>query len=145
MTDKVDILLVEDNPDDADLALRAIRKNGARHTVVHLKDGEEAIDYIFGKGGHSGRTFEQFPKLILLDHKMPKIDGVEVLKQLKQDARTRMIPVVLMSSSNLDREMQKCYQLGVNSYVVKPVDFDDFVKIVADVCLYWLVINNLPH
>jgi two-component system response regulator len=141
----IDILLVEDNPDDAELAIRAIRKNGTDHSLVHVSDGEQAIDFIFCRGAWSIRTFDHFPKLILLDLKMPKVDGIEVLRQLKSDLRTRIIPVVLLTSSNHEKDLFRCYQLGVNSYVVKPVEFGSFVKTMSDICSYWLQQNHLSY
>jgi CheY-like chemotaxis protein len=141
---KIDIILVEDNPDDANLAIRALRKNGIDNSLIHLKDGEEAIDFIFCRGNYSDRVFDEFPKLILLDLKMPKVDGIEVLREVKSDARTRMIPVVLLTSSNQEKDILKSYQFGVNSYIVKPVEFELFVKAVSDMGLYWLLLNQLP-
>jgi CheY-like chemotaxis protein len=141
----IDIVLVEDNPDDASLAIRALRKNGINNSLIHLKDGEEAIDFIFCRGSYSHRSFDELPKLILLDLKMPKVDGFEVLKQVKSDARTSRIPVVLLTSSNQERDVLKSYQLGGNSYIVKPVEFELFVKTVAGMGLYWLMMNQLPY
>ena len=143
--DIIDIILVEDNPDDASLAIRALRKNGINNSLIHLKDGEEAIDFIFCKGNYSHRSFHELPKLILLDLKMPKVDGFEVLKQVKSDARTSRIPVVLLTSSNQEKDILKSYQLGVNSYIVKPVEFELFVKTVGGMGLYWLLLNQLPY
>ena len=142
---KIDIILVEDNPDDADLTMRALRKNNLTNSLIHLQDGEEALDYIFCKGAYSGRSPGDIPKLILLDLKMPKVDGVEVLRQLKSDDRTKVIPVVLLTSSNEDRDIVECYRLGVNSYIVKPVEFASFVKVVSDIGLYWLSMNQIPY
>jgi two-component system response regulator len=144
-SEKIDIILVDDNPDDANLAIRALRKNGIHNSLLHLKDGEEALDFIFCRGGYADRVFEEFPKLILLDIKMPKVDGIEVLKKVKSDARTRMIPVVLFTSSNQEADILKSYQLGVNSYIVKPVEFELYVKAVWNTGLYWLLLNQLPH
>jgi CheY-like chemotaxis protein len=141
----IDIVLVEDNPDDASLAIRALRKNGINNSLIHLKDGEEAIDFIFCRGNYSHRSFDELPKLILLDLKMPKVDGFEVLKQVKSDARTSRIPVVLLTSSNQERDVLKSYELGGNSYIVKPVEFELFVKTVAGMGLYWLMMNQLPY
>ncbi|MDO6432731.1 response regulator [Flavitalea sp. BT771] len=143
--DSVDIVLVEDNPDDASLTIRALRKNGINNSLIHLKDGEEAIDFIFCRGHYSQRVFGILPRLIVLDLKMPKVDGIEVLKQVKSDARTCRIPVVLLTSSNQEQDILKSYQLGVNSYIVKPVEFELFVKTVAGMGLYWLMMNQLPY
>jgi len=143
--DSIDIILVEDNPDDASLAIRALRKNGINNSLVHLKDGEEAIDFIFCKGIYSRRTLDELPKLILLDLKMPKIDGFEVLRQVKSDARTSLIPVVLLTSSNQEKDILRSYQLGANSYIVKPVEFGLYVKTIGDTGSYWLLLNQLPH
>jgi two-component system response regulator len=144
-TRKIDILLVEDNPDDADLTIRALKKNGLASSILHLQDGEEALDFIFCKGAYSGRVFEEMPKLLILDLKMPKVDGIEVLRQVKSDSRTKVMPVVLFTSSNEERDITKSYQSGVNSYIVKPVEFESFVKVVSDVGLYWLSLNQIPH
>ena len=144
INDSCDIILVEDNPDDAELTTRALRKAGINHSLIHLKNGEEALDYIFCKGAWNCRNREEMPKLILLDLKMPKVDGIEVLRQLKSDAMTRAIPVVLLTSSNQERDIAKSYQLGVNSYIVKPVEFESFIKTVSDTGLYWLLHNRAP-
>lgn len=144
-TRKIDILLVEDNPDDADLTIRALKKNGLASSIIHLQDGEEALDFIFCKGVYSGRVFGEMPKLLILDLKMPKVDGIEVLRQVKSDSRTRAMPVVLFTSSSEERDITKSYQSGVNSYIVKPVEFESFVKVVSNVGLYWLSLNQIPH
>jgi two-component system response regulator len=144
-TRKIDIVLVEDNPDDADLTMRALKKNGLASSIIHLQDGEEALDFIFCKGAYSGRVFGELPRLLILDLKMPKVDGIEVLRQVKSDSRTRALPVVLFTSSNEERDIAKSYQSGVNSYIVKPVEFESFVKVVSDVGLYWLSLNQIPH
>ncbi|HEY8970394.1 MAG TPA: response regulator [Puia sp.] len=144
-TRKIDILLVEDNPDDADLTIRALKKNGLASSIIHLQDGEEALDFIFCRGVYSDRVFEEMPKLLILDLKMPKVDGIEVLRQVKSDARTRAMPVVLFTSSSEERDITKSYQSGVNSYIVKPVEFESFVRVVSNVGLYWLSLNQIPH
>jgi two-component system response regulator len=144
-TRKIDILLVEDNPDDADLTIRALKKNGLASSIIHLQDGEEALDFIFCKGVYSDRVFEEMPKLLILDLKMPKVDGIEVLRQVKSDSRTRAMPVVLFTSSSEERDITKSYQSGVNSYIVKPVEFESFVKVVSNLGLYWLSLNQIPH
>lgn len=144
-TEKVDIVLVEDNLDDAELSIRALNKNRIANSLIHLKDGEEALDYIFCKGIYENRNIRDIPKVILLDIKMPKIDGIEVLKRIKADPGTKLIPVVLLTSSKEEKDILESYQLGANSYIVKPVNFDSFVKAVSDLGLYWLLLNQLPN
>ncbi len=144
MHQKIDILLVEDNPSDAELTIRALRKNKIINALLHLQNGEEALEYIFATGKYTGRNIDEIPKIILLDLKMPKIDGLEVLKKIKSDERTKIIPVVLLTSSKEDKDIIDSYKLGVNSYIVKPVDFGNFVKAVSDLGLYWLLVNQPP-
>lgn len=144
MYEKIDILLVEDNPSDAELTIKALRKNKIINGLLHLQDGEDALDYIFATGKYSDRNIDEIPKIILLDLKMPKIDGLEVLKKIKSDERTKIIPVVLLTSSKEDKDIFDSYKLGVNSYIVKPVEFENFVKAVSDVGLYWLLVNQPP-
>jgi two-component system response regulator len=139
----VEILLVEDNPNDVELALHALKKNKVSNRIQVARDGEEALDFIFGKDGTGGLN-EQRPKMILLDLKLPKVDGLEVLKRLKCDPRTRSIPVIMLTSSGEERDMVKSYDLGVNSYIVKPVDFQQFNEAIRQVGLYWLVMNQAP-
>jgi CheY-like chemotaxis protein len=141
--EQVDILLVEDNPADAELAMRALRKGKLANHVTWVKDGAEALDFIFRKGAYAGRP-DQNPRLILLDLKLPKVDGIEVLKHVKEDERTRAIPVVMVTSSQEWRDMSDSYGLGVNSYVVKPVDFEQFSETVAKAGFYWMVVNKTP-
>jgi two-component system response regulator len=141
---EVEVLLVEDNPDDAELTIRALKKNNLVNKIYHVKDGDEALDFLFAQGNYSYRTIENVPKVILLDLKLPKINGMEVLKALKVDARTNKIPIVILTSSKEDPDIQECYGLGVNGYVVKPVSFDDFSKAVANVGLFWLLTNQAP-
>jgi two-component system response regulator len=143
-TNEVDILLVDDSQDDVDLTLHALRAENLANRIFVARDGEEALDFLFCSGPHVARSFDHPPKLVLLDLKMPKVDGTQVLKQLKGDARTRTIPVVLMTSSREERDMISGYDLGVNSYIQKPVDFDEFRKMVKLLGLYWLVINRPP-
>ena len=143
MRDKV-ILLVEDNPDDELLTLRALRKNNVLNKVVVARDGVEALDYLFGTGRYSGRDTAVMPQLILLDLKLPKIDGLEVLKRLRADERTRLLPVVILTSSREQRDMLEGYGLGANSYVRKPVNFEQFVRAVEQLKLYWLILNEAP-
>jgi CheY-like chemotaxis protein len=143
MRDKI-ILLVEDNPDDELLTLRALRKNNVLNKVVVARDGVEALDYLFGTGRHSGRDIAVMPQLILLDLKLPKIDGLEVLKRLRADERTRLLPVVILTSSREEQDMLDGYGFGANSYVRKPVNFEQFVQAVEQLKLYWLILNEAP-
>ncbi|HEX2183105.1 MAG TPA: response regulator [Rubrobacteraceae bacterium] len=143
MTDKV-ILLVEDNPDDELLTLRALRKNDVTGEVVVVRDGVEALDYLFGTGEYAGRDTSVMPQLILLDLKLPKIDGLEVLRRLRADERTRLLPVVILTTSREQRDMLEGYGLGANSYVRKPVNFEQFVRAVEQLKSYWLVLNEAP-
>ena len=143
MTDKV-ILLVEDNPDDELLTLRALRKNDVTGEVVVARDGVEALDYLFGTGAHAGRDTSVMPQLILLDLKLPKIDGLEVLRRLRADERSRLLPVVILTSSREQQDMLEGYGLGANSYVRKPVNFEQFVRAVEQLKLYWLILNEAP-
>jgi CheY-like chemotaxis protein len=141
---EVEILLVEDNPTDAELAIRALKKNNLANKLVWVKDGAEALDFLFATGAYSDREVTNGPKVILLDLRLPKVDGMEVLRRVKEDARTRAIPVVVLTSSKEDRDVAESYQLGVNSYISKPVEFDEFAKTVADLGLYWLLVNHPP-
>jgi CheY-like chemotaxis protein len=140
---EIEILLVEDNAADAEMTLRALRRNNLANKVHWVKDGEEALDYVFGRGAYSGRE-AGLPRLVMLDLKMPKVDGIEVLRALKADAATRAVPVVVMTSSNEERDVVASYQLGVNSYIVKPVQFDAFLETVAKIGLYWVLTNRVP-
>ncbi|MGH7831576.1 MAG: response regulator [Candidatus Binatia bacterium] len=135
----IEILLVEDNPNDVELALHALKKNNLTNRIEVARDGAEALDFIFGKGADSNR-----PKVILLDLKLPKVDGLEVLKRLKSDPQTQSIPVVMLTSSREERDIVQSYQLGVNSYIVKPVDFEQFTEAVRHLGLYWLLMNQPP-
>jgi two-component system response regulator len=139
---KLDILLVEDNQDDMDLALHALKQGKLANNIVVARDGEEALDFLFCRGAFAQRSFEHPPKLVLLDLKLPKVDGMEVLKQVKSDPRTRTIPIVIMTSSKEERDLVAGYNLGANSYIQKPVDFDQFRETVKTIGLYWLVINQ---
>jgi len=138
------ILLVEDNPDDETLTLRALSKSKILNEIVVARDGAEALDYLFGTGAHDGRDTSVQPQLILLDLKLPKVDGLEVLKRLRADHRTALLPVTVLTTSNEERDVVTSYQLGVNSYVRKPVDFDSFIEAVRQLGLYWLVLNTAP-
>jgi two-component system response regulator len=140
--DKVEILLVEDNPHDAELTIRALKKANLANRLIHLHDGAEALDFLFAKGVYADRDIGNRPKVILLDIKMPKVDGIEVLRQLKLDEANRTIPVVIMTSSKEEQDIITSYDLGVNSYVVKPVDFDGFAKAVSELGFYWLITNQ---
>ncbi len=138
------ILLVEDNPDDEALTLRAFRKNNILNPVVVARDGEEALDYLFGTGRHAGRDTAEQPQVVLLDLKLPKLDGLEVLRRLRADPRTRLLPVVILTTSGEDRDILASYQLGANSYIRKPVDFEQFIEAARQLGLYWLVLNVPP-
>ena len=139
------ILLVEDNPDDAALTLRALEKNDITNDMVRVaSNGVEALDYLFGTGDHAGRDTATQPQLILLDLKMPKMDGIEVLRRLRQDDRTRLLPVVVLTSSDEKEDIVKIYNLGANSYIRKPVDFDEFTEAVRQLGVYWLRLNMVP-
>jgi CheY-like chemotaxis protein len=138
------ILLVEDNPDDQALTLRAFKKHNITNEVVIARDGSEALDYLFGTGRHAGRDPSQAPQLVLLDLKLPKVDGLEVLRQLRADERTRLLPVVVLTSSTEERDVVESYRLGANSYVRKPVDFTEFIEAARQLGLYWLLLNQPP-
>jgi CheY-like chemotaxis protein len=137
----VEILLAEDNPNDAELTMRALRKNNLANNLVWVKDGEQALDFIFSTGTYSNRI-KGHPRLIMLDLKMPKVNGIEVLQRIKSDEVTKIIPVVMLTSSAEERDIVESYKLGVNSYLVKPVDFTKFVDVVANAGLYWAVMNK---
>ena len=139
---EVEILLVEDNPNDAELALRALKKNNLANNVVAVSDGEEALDFVFARGKYAQRQIENGPRVILLDLKLPKVDGLEVLRLIKADPRTKAIPVIVLTSSKEEKDIVESYKLGVNSYIVKPVDFDKFVDAVKDIGFYWLLLNQ---
>ncbi|GAA4087322.1 response regulator [Mucilaginibacter panaciglaebae] len=141
---EIEILLVEDNINDAELTIRSLKKVNLANNLVHVQDGEEALDFIFCEGKFAGRNKQQHPKVILLDIKMPKVDGIEVLRQIKTNEATKSIPVVVMTSSREEQDIITSYQLGVNSYVVKPVNFETFAKAVSDLGLYWLITNQAP-
>lgn len=141
MDDKI-ILLVEDNPDDEALTLRALKKNNIKNEVVVAKDGVEALDYLFGTGPHTGRDLRQMPQIILLDLKLPRVDGFEVLRRLREDPRTKLLPIVILTTSNEEHDRIKGYGLGANSFVRKPVQFDQFIEAVRQLGLYWLILNE---
>ena len=141
---EVEILLVEDNPVDVELTLHALRNNNLANQIQVVRDGEEALDFLFARGPYSGRDHDSPPKLILLDLKLPKVDGLEVLREIKNSPRTRPIPVVILTSSKEEKDMVVSYQLGINSYIQKPVDFNEFRETVRQLGLYWLLINQPP-
>ena len=141
---RIEILLVEDNSSDAEMTIAALKKNNLANKLLHVKDGAAALDFIFAEGEYIGRQIENTLKVILLDLKMPKINGIEVLQRIRADERTRNIPVVVLTSSQEDPDIKKCYDLGVNSYVVKPVEFDEFQKVISNLGLYWMIVNQQP-
>jgi two-component system, response regulator len=137
----VEILLVEDNPYDAEMTIRALRERNLANNLHHVKDGAEALDYLFAA---DGCLRKDMPKVILLDLKLPKVDGLEVLRKIKSDAKGKIIPVAVLTSSNQDSDLEECYRLGVNSYITKPVEFENFMRAVSDLGFYWLLLNKLP-
>jgi len=139
---EVEVLLVEDNPSDAELTMRALKKRNLANRLFHAKDGAEALDFLFANGAFADRRVENGPKVVLLDLKLPKVDGLEVLQRIKSDERTKKIPVVVMTSSREDRDLLTCYERGVNGYVVKPVEFEDFSRAVSELGFYWLLLNE---
>ncbi len=141
---EVEILLVEDNMSDAELTLRALRKEKLTNNIVHVTDGEEALDFLYNRGAFSDRHPDRKPKIVILDLKLPKVDGLEVLKVIKSDPNLNRIPVVVLTSSSEEPDLQESYRLGVNSYIVKPVEFDKFVEAVRTLGLYWSLLNKLP-
>ena len=143
MVDKI-ILLVEDNPDDEKLTVRALKKNNIVNEVAIARDGVEALDYLFGTGAHAGRDTSALPALVLLDLKLPKMDGQEVLRRIRADDRTKRLPVVILTSSKEEQDLMNGYNGGVNSYIRKPVDFTQFTEVVRQLGLYWLVLNETP-
>jgi CheY-like chemotaxis protein len=143
-TTEVEILLVEDNPDDAELALHALRRENFCNQIEVVRDGEEALDFIFCRNAYAHRKFQNPPKVVLLDLKLPKVDGLEVLRAMKADPRTRAVPVVVLTSSKEEKDLIESYHLGANSYIQKPVDIDQFREIVKQLGLYWLLVNVAP-
>jgi two-component system, response regulator len=142
---KIEILLIEDNLYEAELAIRSLRKNNIANNVVHIDDGQEALDYIFNRGKYEGNNAQHTPRLILLDLNLPKVGGLEILKQIKSDETTKMTPVVVLTSSKEERDIVDSYRLGVNSYIVKPVNFESFSKAMAELKIYWLLLNQWPE
>lgn len=143
--DEVEILLVEDNPHDLELTLRALKKGKLANRVIAVRDGAEALDFIFARGQYAGRDVNNVPRVMFLDLKLPKVDGIDVLRAVKADERTKKIPIVIITSSAEEQDRVESYQLGVNSYVVKPIEFDGFMKTITDLGFYWLAVNrNAP-
>jgi CheY-like chemotaxis protein len=141
---EVEILIVEDNPNDAEMAIRALKRNNLTNKVFVVTDGEEALDFIFSRGKYSMRKKFVRPRMVLLDLKLPKIDGLEVLKEIKENPETRIIPVIVLTSSKEEKDLVESYKLGVNSYIVKPVEFEKFVDAVNELGMYWLILNQQP-
>ena len=143
-TDSIEILLVEDNPNDEELTLYALKRNNITNHIQVVRDGAEALEYLFCTGAYAHCQINKPPKVVLLDLKLPKVDGLEVLERIKTDERTRSIPVVMLTSSQEERDIVESYQLGVNSYIVKPVDFEQFIEAVRQLGLYWMLLNQTP-
>lgn len=143
--EEVEILLVEDSADDVELTLHALRRHHLSNRIHVVRDGEEALDFLFARGSYAGRDGVTLPKVVLLDLKLPKVNGLEVLEAIRREPRTRKVPVTILTSSREEPDIQRAYELGVNSYIVKPVDFDAFVRAVADAGLYWLLLNQPPR
>jgi two-component system response regulator len=143
-SDAVEILLVEDNASDAELTLHALRKSKVANQIQHVRDGEEALDFFFCRGAFSGRHFDHPPRLVLLDLKLPKVDGLQVLHAVKSDLRTKAIPIIVLTSSKEEQDLVNSYQFGVNSYIQKPVNFAEFQDVVRQLGLYWLLVNSKP-
>ena len=144
MYHNIEILLVEDNASDAEMTIDALKQNNLANKLLHVKDGAAALDFIFAEGEYAGRQTENSLKVILLDLKMPKVNGIQVLQRIREDEGTKTIPVVVLTSSKEDPDIRKCYDLGVNSYVVKPVEFDEFHKAISNLGLYWMIVNQQP-
>ena len=142
--DQIEILLVEDSAEDAELTLRALKKHNLANRIHHAKDGVEALDFLFARGPHADQSTLRMLRVVLLDLKLPRVDGIEVLTQMRGDPRTKLVPVVVLTSSREDPDISRCYALGVNSYIVKPVAFEEFIKVVSSLGLYWLLLNQPP-
>ena len=145
MNQGIEILLVEDSPSDAEMTIAVLKKNNLANKLLHLKDGAAALDFIFGEAEYAGRNIEDQPKVILLDLKMPKVSGIEVLQKIRSDERTKTIPIVILTSSKEDPDIKKCYGLGANGYVVKPVEFEEFQKAISNLGLFWMIANQQPR
>lgn len=143
--EEIEILLVEDNLDDAALTIMALKKKNLGNKLIHLKDGVEALDFIYGTGVYEGSRMDFLPKVILLDLKMPRLNGLEVLQKLKSDPQTEAIPIVVLTSSSEDPDIKAAYKLGANSYIVKPVEFDNFSQTIVDLGMYWVALNKPPY
>ena len=144
MNNELEILLVEDNPTDAELTIRALKKHHLANHLIHVTDGQAALDFFFATGPYAGRDVNQQPKVVLLDLKLPKVGGIEVLRRLRADERTKLVPVVILTSSHEDRDVIETYNLGANSYIVKPVEFENFSQAVSNMGMYWLLLNEPP-
>ncbi len=142
--EQIEILLAEDSPKDAEMTQRALRKHNLGNRLYWVRDGAEALDFLYCRGAYADRDLARPPKLVLLDLKMPRVDGIEVLRHIKADERTRVIPVVVMTSSNEERDVTESYRLGANSYIVKPIEFGSFLEVVAKIGLYWVLTNRVP-
>lgn len=142
---EIEILLIEDNVHDAEMTIRTLRKHNIANIITHLEDGAEGLDFIFGTGNYKDRNIDSKPKVILLDLKMPKVDGIEVLRKIKSEERTKTIPIVVLTSSKEDPDIRTCYELGVNSYIVKPVGFKNFSEAITEIGLYWMLFNQSPR
>jgi len=141
-SETTEILIVEDNPNDAQLTMRSLKKHNLANHIMHVSDGQTAVDYLFGEGEYQGRNVLDQPKVVLLDLKLPKLNGLQVLARIRGDARTKMLPVVILTSSQQESDLIESYKLGANSYIVKPVEFENFAKSVQEVGLYWLLLNK---
>ncbi len=144
MSTPLEILLVEDNPNDAELAIRALKKRNLSNNLIHVQDGQAALDFLFCTGAYVDRDGSQLPKVVLLDLKLPKVDGITVLRRLRADPRTKLLPIVVLTSSREERDVIETYQLGANSFIVKPVDFENFSEAVSNLGMYWLLMNEPP-
>ena len=144
MSTPLEILLVEDNPNDAELAIRALKKRNLANNLIHVEDGQAALDFLFGTGAYAGRDTSHLPKVVLLDLKLPKVGGIEVLRRLRAEPRTKLLPVVVLTSSREGRDVIETYELGANSFIVKPVDFENFSEAVSNLGMYWLLLNEPP-
>jgi CheY-like chemotaxis protein len=145
MSEPVEILLVEDDRQDAELAIRALKGRHLAHHLVHVSDGQTALDFLFGRGAFEGREVRHQPRVMLLDLKLPKVTGIEVLRQVRADERTKLLPIVVLTSSREDRDVVECYRLGANSYIVKPVEFENFSEAVSNLAWYWALLNVVPR